>query len=209
MIRHHGMAAFSSAIFSLVAAMALRAADPTLAVAGVAALVVLLTWFAQLHVTDEQGSGGLVNPAAVVTLAVVRRHPWTTVLPMITAHVVGAVAGGLVALSLDDQLGDTLIFANPSLVVAAVGAFVVGLAGAWATLSVDGGGASALAGVPALLGGAVLPLGLLAAFQPAVTIGLATAGVVPWDVALIAATATLVASVVGAYAVSILVPRDV
>lgn len=207
MTRNLGIAAFVSAIFSLVAAMALRAADPTLAVAGVAALAVLLAWFAQLHATEEQGGGGLVNPAAIATLAVVRRHPWTTVLPLLTAHVVGAVVGGLIALSLDDQLGDTLIFANPSLAATAAGAAVVGLVGAWATLSVDGGGAAPLAAVPALVGGAVLPLGLLVAFQPAATIGLATAGLVPWDAALIAAAATLTASVAGAYCVSLLVPR--
>ena len=37
-------------------------------------------------------------------------------------------------------------------------------------------------------------------------IGLATAGLVPWDVALVAAGTTLAASIVGAYAVTALVP---
>jgi len=54
----------------------------------------------------------------------------------------------------------------------------------------------------------VLPLGLIVAFQPAAVIGLATADLVPWDVALVAAGAVLVASAIGAYAVSLLVPQE-
>ena len=39
-------------------------------------------------------------------------------------------------------------------------------------------------------------------------IGLATAGLVPWDVAVVAAGTTLVASLAGAYAVTVLVPHE-
>ena len=202
------MGALLSALLTLVAAMALRAADATIAVAAVAAVAVLFTWYAQLHSSDERSTLGLANPAAVLTLAVVGRRPWATILPALAAHTVGGVLGGLVALALDDRLGDTLVFTQPGLVVAAVGAALVGLIGAWATLSVDGGGPDALAGVPAIVGGAVLPLGLLAVFHPAAVIGLATAGLVPWDVALVAAGTTLVASIVGAYAVTLLVPQE-
>ncbi|MFI5428302.1 hypothetical protein [Aeromicrobium sp. UC242_57] len=202
------IAVLSSAIITFVSAMALRAADATLAVAAVAALAVLLAWYAQLHATDDRGTGGLVNPAAVVTLAVVGRRPWATLLPAIAAHAVGGVLGGLAALGLDSQLGDTLVFADPALLVAGAGGAVVGLIGAWATLSIDGGGPEALAAVPAVVGGALLPLGLVAVYHPAAVVGLATAGLVPWDVALIAAGATLVGAAVGAYAVSILVPSE-
>ncbi|KRC63981.1 hypothetical protein ASE12_03935 [Aeromicrobium sp. Root236] len=202
------MAAVLSALITLVSALALRAADATLAVAAVAAVAVLFTWYAQLHSTDERSALGLANPAAVLTLAVVGRRPWATILPALAAHTVGAVLGGLAALGLDDRLGDTLVFTQPGLVVAAVGAAVVGLIGAWTTLSVDGGGPEALSGIPAIVGGAVLPLGLLAVFQPAAVIGLATADLVPWDVALVAAGTTLLASIVGAYAVTALVPHE-
>jgi hypothetical protein len=109
---------------------------------------------------------------------------------------------------LEDRLGDTLVFTDPSLALTAVGAAVVGLVGAWTTLSIDGGGPEALSSVPVLVGGAVLPLGLLAVFQPAVVIGLATAGLVPWDVTLVAAGTVLVASAAGAYTVSALVPAE-
>jgi glycerol uptake facilitator-like aquaporin len=197
-----------SALITLVAALALRAADATLAVVAVAAVAVLFTWYAQLHASEERSGLGLANPASVVALAVVGRRPWATILPALAAHTVGAVLGGLAALGLDDRLGDTLVFTQPGLAVTAVGAALVGIIAAWATLSVDGGGSEALAGVPAVVGGAVLPLGLLAVFHPAAVIGLATAGLVPWDVALVAVGATLVASIAGAYAVTALVPQE-
>ncbi|MEV7396623.1 hypothetical protein [Aeromicrobium sp. NPDC092404] len=202
------MGALLSALLTLVSAMALRAADATLAVAAVAAVAVLVTWYAQLHATDERGTLGLANPASVLVLAVVGRRPWATILPALAAHTVGAVLGGLAALSLDDRLGDTVVFTQPGLLVAAVGAALVGVIGAWTTLAIDGSGPEALAAVPAVVAGAVLPLGLLAAFQPAAMIGLATAELVPWDVALVAAGSALVASIAGAYAVALLVPHE-
>jgi hypothetical protein len=202
------MAALLSALITLVSALALRAAEATLAVIAVAAVAVLFAWYAQLHSSDERSTLGLANPASVLVLAVVGRRPWATILPPLAAHAVGGVLGGLAALALDDRLGDTLVFTQPGLLIAAVGAAVVGVVGAWATLGIDGGGHEALAAVPAVVGGAVLPLGLLTVFQPAAVIGLATAGLVPWDVALIAAGTTLVTSIVGAYAVTVLVPHE-
>lgn len=202
------LGALFSALLTLTAAMALRAADATLAVAAVAATAVLFTWYAQLHSTEERGTLGLANPASAVTLAVVGRRPWGTLLPVLAAHTIGAVGGGFVALALEDKLGETLVFTQPDLVVAAAGAALIGLLGAWATLSIDGGGTEALGAVPVVVGGAVLPLGLLAAFQPAALLGLATAGLVPWDVALVAAAVVLTASAAGAYTVSLLVPQE-
>lgn len=208
MVRTLSAAALLTALTTLVAAMALRAADATLAVAAVAALAVLFSWYASLHSHAEQSGLGMVNPAAMIALAIVGRHPWSTVLPGVAAHLVGAVVGGFVALSLDDQLGDTLVFTDPGLITAAAVAVVVGLIGAWTTLSVDGGGPDGLAGVPVVVGGATAPLGLLTVFHPAAVVGLATAGLVPWDVALVAAGTVLVATAIGAFAVSALVPAE-
>lgn len=208
MSRNLSAAALLTALMTLVAAMALRAADATLAVAAVAALAVLFTWYANLSSTAEQSSIGLVNPAAAVALAIVGRQPWSTFLPGLAAHLVGAVVGGLIALALDDRLGDTLVFADPSLALAAVGAGVAGLIVAWSTLSIDGGGPEALAVVPVVVGGATVPLGLLTVFHPAAVIGLATAGLVPWDAALVAAGVALVAAAIGGYAVALLVPDE-
>ncbi len=206
--RHLVLATVVSAVTTFVAAMALRAADATLAVVAVAAVSVLFAWYAQLHSSDEQSSLGLANPAAALTLAVVGRQSWSTLLPVVAAHVVGAVLAGLAALGLEDRLGDTLVFGTPGLVLAGTGAAVVGLIGAWTTLAVDADGQPAVVAVPALVGGAVLPLGLLTSFQPAAVIGLATAGILPWDVALVAVAAVLVASIAAAFAVSALVPHE-
>jgi glycerol uptake facilitator-like aquaporin len=206
--RHLLLAAVVSAVTTFVAAMALRAADATLAVAAVAAVAVLFAWYAQLHSSDDRSSLGLANPAAALTLAVVGRQPWATLLPVVAAHVVGAVLAGLAALGLDDRLGDTLVFATPGLVLAGTGAALVGLISAWATLAADADGREVVVAVPVVIGGAVLPLGLLTVFQPAAVLGLATAGILPWDVALVAAASAAVASIAGAYAVSLLVPRE-
>ncbi|MFC5678528.1 hypothetical protein [Aeromicrobium endophyticum] len=202
------VAGLMSALTTLVAAMALRAAEATLAVVAVAAVAALLTWYAQLHSSDDESALGLANPAASVTLAAVGRRPWSTLLPEIAAHLVGGVLGGLAAMGLEDQLGDTLVLSAPGLVLAGAGSAVVGLIVAWTTLAIDAGGPEATAAVPVLVGGAALPLGLLTAFQPAAVMGLATAGILPWDVALVAAGAAMAGAVVGAYAVSLLVPRS-
>jgi glycerol uptake facilitator-like aquaporin len=196
-----------SALTTLIAAMALRAAEATLAIVAVAAVAALFTWYAQLHSSDDESALGLANPAASVTLAVVGRRPWSTLLPEVAAHVVGAVLGGLATMGLEDQLGETLVFDSPGVALAGIGAAVVGLLGAWTILAIDAGGPEAAAIVPVLAGGAALPLGLLTAFQPAAVIGLAAAGVVAWDTALVAGGAALLGAVLGAYSVSVLVPR--
>jgi hypothetical protein len=201
-------AGLMSALTTLVAAMALRAVEATLAIVAVAAVACLFTWYAQLHSSEDESALGLANPAASLTLAVVGRRPWSTLLPEIAAHVVGAVLGGLAALGLQDRLGDTLVLGTPGVTLAAIGAAVVGLLGAWTTLAIDAGGPDAAAAVPVLAGGAALPLGLVTAFQPAAAVGLATAGILAWDVALVAGAAALAGAVVGAYSVSLLVPRS-
>ena len=202
------IAVLTSAVVTLVAAMALRASEAVVAVVGVAALAVLLAWFAQLHATDERGTGGLVNPASALALAVVGRRPWGTLLPAVAAHAVGGVVGGLVALALDDRLGETLTYDTPDLVVTAVSAAIVGLLVAWTTLAVDGGGPETLAAVPPLAAGAIAPLGLFASFHPAALIGLATADLLPWNVALVGAGASLAAAAVGAASIGVLLPGD-
>jgi hypothetical protein len=201
------VAALMSVLTTLVAAMALRAAEATLAIVAVAAVASLFTWYAQLHSSDDESALGLANPAAAMTLAVVGRRPWTTLLPEIAAHLVGAVLGGLAAMGLESHLGETLVFSTPGLVLAGIGGAVVGLLGAWTTLAIDAGGPELTTAVPVLVGGAALPLGLLTAFQPAAVLGLATAGILPWDAALVAAGAALAASVLGAYMVALLVPK--
>ena len=164
------LSAAMSALLTVVTAAALRASDPVLAVLAASAVTVLLTWYARLHADDDHPALGLVNPASATTLAAVGRRSWSTLLPTWTAHVVGAVLGGVAALGLGDRWGDPLLFDADDLVIAGVGAAVVGLVGAWATLALDASGPDALAAVPVVVAGGVLPLGtprrLLAVGRP-------------------------------------------
>jgi hypothetical protein len=197
-----------SALVTVVAGGALRASDPVLTVAAVAAVVVLLTWYARLHADDGHPAFGLTNPAAAVTLTVVGRRPWSTLLPDLTAHTLGAVLGGLGAYALADSWGNPLIYDADDLVVAGVGGAVVGLLVAWTSLALDAGGPDALSAAPVVVAGGLLPLGLIGAFSPAVLVGLATANLIGWAVALVAAGSGLLASAVGAWLVGLLLPTE-
>ncbi|MBK5217917.1 MAG: hypothetical protein JJE02_10065, partial [Propionibacteriales bacterium] len=66
----------------------------------------------------------------------------------------------------------------------------------------------AYAALPPLLAGAALPLSLGSALNPAVVIGLATAGLLPWTVAGVAAAAGMLAAVAGAYTISWISPSE-
>jgi hypothetical protein len=201
-------AAILAALTTFVAALALRAADATIAVLAVAAFAVFVTWIAGLHSTDEESGLALTSPAAAVALALVGRRAIATILPLIASQVVGAVVGGLAALALEDRLGDTLLFTQPGRVVTGVVIGVLAIIAAWVVLAIDGEVHEAYASVPPILTGASLPLGLTTALNPAAIIGLATADLVPWDVALIAAGAALVGTVIGAYAMALVTPAE-
>ncbi|HWV26586.1 MAG TPA: hypothetical protein VNZ66_05130 [Aeromicrobium sp.] len=199
--------ALNSAILTFVTALALRAADAAVAVAAVAATLVLLTWYAQLGSNDQTSGLDVTSPAAVTTLALVGRRPWSTIVPLFAAHVVGAVIAGFVALALDSRWAEPLPYDAADVVTAGVGAAAVGLVGAWATLAADGGGPVAVVAAPVVVAGA-LPLALVGAFSPAVLLGLATAELLPWSAAAVAAAAGLIAAAVGAWVAGALVPAD-
>lgn len=197
-----------SAILTFVTAFALRAADPALTVAAIALVVVLFTWFAALHSTEFESGLALVNPASALALAIAGRRAWGSLLPLATAQVVGAVLAGLGALALEDRLGPTLTYAEPTLVVAGIGAVVVGLVGTWATFAIDGEASEAFSAIPVALAGAALPVGLTAVFNPAVVVGVATAGLLTWDLAGVAALGVLAGALAGAYATNLLLPEE-
>lgn len=202
------VAALLAAITTFVAALALRAPDATLAVLAVAAVVVLTTWVAELHTTDDESGIALANPVAAVTLALVGRRSATFLLPVIAAQVVGAVLGGLAALGLDDRLGGTLVWTEPTRVATGVVIGVLAILAAWVLLAIDGGEHAAWAAVPPLLAGASLGVGLAVALNPAAVLGLATAGLVSWTTAGIAAGSGLVAAAIGAYAITLVTPAE-
>ena len=202
------VAAILAAISTFVAALALRAPDATVAVLAVAAVCVLTTWIATLHTTEDESGLALASPAAAVTLWLVGRRSAGYLLPIIAAQVVGAVLGGLAALGLDDRLGGTLVWSDPTFIGTGVVVAVLSILAAWVVLAIDGGEHAAWAVVPPVLAGAALGVGLAAALNPAVVAGLAVAGLVSWTTAAIAAGAALIAAAIGAYAISLVTPAD-
>lgn len=199
-------AALHGAIVMLAALAALRATDPVLTVAVVALVVVLMTWFAALAGDDDTSRIGETGTLAGVTLAIVGRSPWGNLLPVLAVQAVVAVAIGAAANALGDELGPTLVIGEPSLATAAIAAALAGIVTAWVVLAIDGTAPAALAGVPAVVAGGTGPIALVVVFHPAATLGLATAGLLPWDVAVVAIAASAVGTVAGAYAVSTLLP---
>jgi len=201
-------AAIFGAVTTFSSALALRAPDATVAVAATAAVIAFVTWLSALHSTEETSGLALSNPATALTLVAVRRYPGASVLPLFAAQVIGAVIGGFAALGLAGTLGGALTWADPNLLATGIVIAFVSLLAAWVTLAVDGGESTAWSAVPPLAAAATLGVGMAAAINPAVMIGLATAGVVSWITAGIAAGAGLIAAFAGAYLVSAVTPRD-
>lgn len=201
-------AAILAAVTTFVAALALRAPDVTLAVLAVAAVTVLTTWVATLHTTEDESGLALSNPAAAVTLMLVGRRSSALLLPIIAAQVVGSVLGGLAALGLDDYLGGSIVWSDPTRTATGVVVGFLAILAAWVFLAIDGGEHAAWSALPPVLIGASLGVGLAVALNPAAVLGLATAGLVSWTTAAIAAAVGLVASALGAYAIALVTPVE-
>ena len=201
-------AALFAALTTFVVALSLRAPDATVALLAVAGITVLVTWFAGQHSTEEESGLALANPASAVALTLVGRSNSATILPLIAAQLVGAVVGGFAALGLDGKLGDTLIWTEPTLLTTGIVVGVLGIVATWLLFAIDAQVSEAYAAIPPILAGASLPLSLGSALNPAVILGLATANLISWDVAGVAAVAGLVAAVVGAYTFKVISPTD-
>jgi hypothetical protein len=201
-----GLAAVASALTTAVAAWALRATDPAAAVAAVAAIAVLVGWLTRFHDTATTSGLALSGPSQLASLALVGRASAGTALPVVAAQVVGAVAAGAAVGALDLP-GGALVWDQPELLAAGVLGVVVGLVTAWATLAADVG-TPAWQGAGPVVAGGLLGVGLAAAAQPAAVLGLATAGLLTWPVALAVVAGVLVGTVVGTFVVSWLSPHD-
>ena len=201
-------AAFFAALTTFVVAISLRAPDATLAIVAVAAITVVVTWMSVQHSTEEDSGLALVNPASTVALTLVGRSGTSIVLPLIASQLVGAILGGLAALGLDSWLGDTLTWPTPDPIATGVIVGVLGIVATWLLFAIDTQISEAYAALPPLLAGAALPLSLGSALNPAVMVGLATAGLLPWTVAGVAAVAGMLAAVVGAYTIHWISPAE-
>lgn len=207
-MRTLSVATILAAVTTFVAALALRAPDATLAVLAVAGVAVLTTWVAALSTTEQESGVALASPTAAVTLALVGRRSSSFLLPIIAAQAVGGVLGGLAALGLDDELGGSLVWTEPTRIGTGVVVAVLAILAAWVVLAVDGGEHAAWAAVPPVFAGASLGVGLAVALNPAAVVGLATAGLLSWTTAGIAAVAALTASAVGAFAITLVTPSE-
>lgn len=217
-VQHHGdyrshmrtltTAAILGAVSTFCSALALRAPDATVAVAAIALITAFVTWLAALHSTEDASGLALANPASAVTFSVVRRFKAASLLPIVAAQVLGCVGGGFAALGLERHLGGSLAWVDPSPIAIGVAVAVLGIVAAWVTLAVDGGESAAWSAVGPVLSSSALGVGLAAALNPAVIVGLATAGAVGWPTAGIAAGVGLVAAAAGAYLIDWVAPTD-
>lgn len=201
-------AAIFSAVITFSSALALRAPDATVAVAAIAVVTAFVTWVAALHSSAEASGLALTSPAAAATLVAVRRTSGSALLPLLAAQIIGSVAAGFAALGLDKTLGGSLTWTDPSPVAVGVGIAFSGVLLSWAVLAIDGGETPAWAALGPIASGAALGVGLAAALNPAVAIGLATAGIIGWATAGIAAGTGLVAAFLGAYAIDLVTPTE-
>lgn len=201
-------AALFAALSTFVVALSLRAPDATVALLAVAGITVLVTWLAGQHSTEEESGLALANPASAVALTLVGRSSSATILPLVAAQLVGAVVGGFAALGLENKLGQTLIWSEPRLLPTGIAVGVLGILATWLLFAIDSQLSEAYAAIPPLLAGASLPLSLGSALNPAVILGLATADLISWEVALVAALAGLVSAVIGAYTINVISPTD-
>lgn len=199
-------AAIFAALTTFVVAFSMRAPDAVVALIAVAGVTVLVTWFAAQHSTEDDSGLALSNPAATVALTLVGRSSAAIVLPLIAAQVVGAVLAGLGARALSDKLGETLIWAEPSIVGLVVVLLVLGVVATWLLFAIDLQISEGFSAIPPILTGAALPVILAAALNPAVVLGLASGNLLSWKIALIAAATGLIAAVIGTYTARVISP---
>ena len=187
--------------------LSLAASEATLAAVAMAGTLSLLVWFASLH-SDDAGSGlPLASSAALVGLTLTGRSAGSRLLPLLAAQVVGATIAGAGLLGVGRLTpGGTLLWDEPPLVPALVAAVLVGVIASWAFLAIDGGAPAAWWSVPVVVAAATLSIVLAAAVSPAVVIGLATAGLVGWPVALATSGGVIVGAAGGVFAAGIAAP---
>ncbi|GAA2070120.1 hypothetical protein GCM10009821_03770 [Aeromicrobium halocynthiae] len=187
--------------------LSLAASEATLAALAMAGTLSLLVWFAALHSDDVESGLPLASSAALVGLTLTGRSSAGRLLPLLAAHLVGATAGGVALLGAGRLVPDgTLVWDEPAVLPALVAALLVGVVAAWTLLAVDGGAPAAWSSVPVVVAAATLSIVLAAAVSPAIVVGLATAGLVGWSVALATAGGVLVGAAIGVFAAGLAAP---
>ncbi|MBM9465004.1 hypothetical protein JL108_16265 [Aeromicrobium sp. YIM 150415] len=200
------MAGTSSLVLTASAILALHAPSAVLAVAAVAAVTVLLGWFGQSASTPEHSGLAELNAAWALPLALAGRARFGELLPTLVVQVAAALAAGFGAAALGTRLGEPLLFDAPSPWTVGLVTVLVGILTAWTVLAVDGQAPGALLAVPVATAGAAPSIVLVAAANPAVTLGAAAAGLLPWATAAPAAAGLLAVTAAGAFAIAAVAP---
>ncbi|TSD63195.1 hypothetical protein [Aeromicrobium piscarium] len=201
------MAGTTSFVLTIAAILALHASSAVLAVAAVAATTVLLAWFGRSASSTEHSGLAEVNAAWALPLALVGRARFAEFLPTLVVQLATALVAGFGASALGARIGEPLLFAEPSWTHVALVTVLTGVLTAWAVLAVDGAGAEGLIAVPVVAAGSGTSIVLVIAANPAVTLGAAAAGLVPWAIAAGAAIALLAVTAAAAFAISLVAPE--
>lgn len=200
------MAGATSIVLTVTAILALHAASAVLAVAAIAAVTVLLGWFGHSASTSEHSGLAEVNAAWALPLALAGRARFGELLPLLVVQVAAAIAAGFGAAALGTRLGEPLLFDAPTPWNVALITALVGLLTAWTVLAVDGQAPGALLAAPVAAAGAAPSIALVAATNPAVTLGAAAAGLLSWPTAVAAAAGLLAVTALGAFAIAAVAP---
>ncbi|MFD1860561.1 hypothetical protein EHW97_09640 [Aeromicrobium camelliae] len=200
------MAGTMSLLLTLVAVVGLHATNATLTVAALALVTVAFGWFARLSSSDPLSGLGALNGGWALALAIVGRQRFGELLPLVVVQLLAALAGGTLLRALGDRIGEPQLFADPSWSSVTLVSLLATLVGTWAVLGVDGDGPDALLAAPVVVAGAGPTVALVATANPAICVGVAAAGLLPWGPALAGAALGLVGAAAGAYAIALVTP---
>lgn len=200
------MAATMSLLLTLVTAVGLHATNATLTVAALALVTVAFGWLARLSSGDQQSGLGAVHGGWALALAVVGRQRFGELLPLVVVQLLAALAGGTLVRVLGDRLGEPQLFADPGWASVTLVSLLSAVVGTWAVLGVDGDGPDALLAAPVVLAGAGPTVALVAVANPALCVGVAAAGLVPWGPALAGTGIGFASAALGAYAIALVTP---
>ncbi|OUZ09685.1 hypothetical protein BHE97_09445 [Aeromicrobium sp. PE09-221] len=201
------MAGTTSFVLTIAAILALHAASSVLTVAAVAATTVLLAWFGHSASSAEHSGLAEVNAAWALPLALVGRARFGEFLPTLVVQLGAALVAGFGASALGPRIGEPLLFADPTFWHVGLITLLTGVLTAWVVLAVDGAASEALIAVPAIAAGSGPSIVLVIAANPAVTLGAAAGGLLPWTIAAITAVGLLAVTAAAAFAISLVAPE--
>jgi hypothetical protein len=189
-------AAAASACLSLAVVLTARAGDPVLAVAGAAAVVAALALLASRR---PAGDLAVVDPLWTLVLLLRGRVDAWSLLPLWAAQAVGALAAGLGAGALVEDLPVMTLVRESGGAALAVAAALAGLLAGWLVVAADTGTATPTAtALPSVGAAVVVPVTATGAACLAPLFAGGVAGVTAWSDVFVPALALTAGAVAGA-----------